>query len=111
MQEEIERLRKEGSKQVEEEVNYVISQLQKEKMNITSEDNWDGSKYRIKIKWKAAKNDSDNGGYSQEMLQRFLSKYGDITALVMSSKKTGSALVEFKTRRGAVSVIILNLYI
>ncbi|KAJ8950002.1 hypothetical protein NQ318_002413 [Aromia moschata] len=35
------------------------------------------------------------------MLHRFLSKYGDIQVLVMSPKKKGSALVEFKERKSA----------
>lgn len=75
-------------------------------------------KFRIKLKWKAAKDDSNNGGYSAELLNRFLSKvinlyhnllilikiifkYGDITVLVLSPKKKGSALVEYSSRRAA----------
>lgn len=126
LKEEIERLRKEGSKQVEEEMEYVLRQVKEELRQ--PEDSWDGSKHRIKIKWKANKGDETNGGYNQEILHRFLSKvscyssrcfskfiwkldeliyfllqYGDIMALVISPKKKGSALVEFKTKRGAVS--------
>ncbi|KAG5893661.1 hypothetical protein JTB14_028815 [Gonioctena quinquepunctata] len=100
LKEEIERLRKEGSKQVEEEVEFVKRQLKEERMTKSTE-NWDGSKFRIKIKWEAKKTDSTNGGYTQEMLHRFLSKYGDIQALVMSPKKRGSALVEFKDKQSA----------
>ncbi|CAH1098973.1 unnamed protein product [Psylliodes chrysocephalus] len=99
LKEEIERLRKEGSKQVEEEIEIVKRELKKEQNKNT--EYWDGSKHRIKIKWTADKNDSTNGGYTQEMLQRFLSKYGDIQALVMSPKKNGSALVEFTEKKAA----------
>lgn len=35
---------------------------------------WDSSKYRIKIKWQATKNDDANGGYTPELLTQFLSK-------------------------------------
>uniref|UniRef100_A0A6P7G3A6 DnaJ homolog subfamily C member 17 n=1 Tax=Diabrotica virgifera virgifera TaxID=50390 RepID=A0A6P7G3A6_DIAVI len=103
---EIERLRKEGSKQVQEEIEIVKQQLQKEKSNPQY---WDGSKHRIKIKWSADKHDSNNGGYNQEMLTRFLSKYGDIQALVMSPKKKGSALVEFKDKAAAEMAVDLEV--
>ncbi|XP_018575950.1 dnaJ homolog subfamily C member 17 [Anoplophora glabripennis] len=100
LKEEIERLRKEGSKQVEEEMQYVLNKL-KEEQQRSNEGNWDGSTHRIKIKWHVNKNDSTNGGYTYEMLHTFLSKYGDIHVLVMSPKKSGSALVEFKDRKSA----------
>lgn len=99
LKEEVERLRKEGSRQVQEEMEYVMRRVKEEQENQTD----DFGKYRLKIKWKAGKHDPDNGGYSEELLQNFLSKYGDITVLVVSSKKKGSALVEFKTLRAAVS--------
>lgn len=73
MQEEIERLRKEGSKQVEEEVQYVLNKIKEEQQHLNTGD-WDGSKHRIKISWQASKNDSSNGGYTYEMLHTFLSK-------------------------------------
>lgn len=34
-------------------------------------------------------------------MRRFLQKYGDIEAFVMSGKKKGSAMIEFKTQDGA----------
>ncbi|KAL3275540.1 hypothetical protein HHI36_020299 [Cryptolaemus montrouzieri] len=103
---EIERLRKEGSKAVQEEVQFVLNKLKEDRNK--QADNWDSSKYRIKLKWKAAKNDVTNGGYTKEMLNQFLSKYGDIIALVMSPNKNGSALVEFKTRSAAEMAIDLE---
>lgn len=101
-QEEFERLRKEGSKLIEDEQELMRQQLREEKaMQSGKESSWDASKHRIKIKWKAEKDDITNGGYSQEVLNKFLSKYGEINVLVMSPKKNGSALVEFKTQEAA----------
>ncbi|KAK5640012.1 hypothetical protein RI129_010823 [Pyrocoelia pectoralis] len=100
---EIERLRKEGSRLVQEEMEYIKAKLREEKqMHAT------GTKYRIKIKWIAAKDDRTNGGYNQELLSQFLSKYGDITAMVMSPKKRGSALVEFESQRAAEMAVDLE---
>ncbi|XP_023024993.2 dnaJ homolog subfamily C member 17 [Leptinotarsa decemlineata] len=99
LKEEIERLRKEGSRLVEEEIEYVKCQLRKEQS--VEPEQWESSKFRIKIKWEASKYDAENGGYNQDMLNRFLSKYGDIQVLVMSPKKKGSALVEFKEEKSA----------
>lgn len=74
MQDEIERLRKEGSKQVEEEQEYVRQQIIQEKMSkdILKED--DSSHHRLKVRWVAVKDDPNNGGYSSELLHRILSK-------------------------------------
>ncbi|XP_055547060.1 dnaJ homolog subfamily C member 17 [Wyeomyia smithii] len=101
-QEEFERLRKEGSKLIEEEQELMRQQLREEKaMQSFAKSSWDPSKHRIKIRWKAASDDLTNGGYSEAVLNKFLSKYGDINVLVMSPKKNGSALVEFKTQEAA----------
>lgn len=75
-QEEIERLRKEGSREVEEEIEFVKRQLRQEN-NLNSQ-YWDGSKHRIKIKWTSSKNDNSNGGYSEDLLHQFLSKVGNL---------------------------------
>ncbi|KAF2898637.1 hypothetical protein ILUMI_07547 [Ignelater luminosus] len=100
LKEEIERLRKEGSRLVEEEMEYVRKKLEEERIKLNT-DTEESNHFRIKIKWKSSKDDVKNGGYNVELLRRFLSKYGDITALVMSPKKKGSALVEFNNRRAA----------
>lgn len=71
LKEEIERLRKEGSKAVEEEINYVIRKVQE---SASKTDTGDNSIFRLKVKWQASKNDKTNGGYTQEMLYKFLSK-------------------------------------
>ncbi|XP_035895241.1 dnaJ homolog subfamily C member 17 [Anopheles stephensi] len=102
-QEEFERLRKEGSKLIQEEQELMRRQLQEElrMMQTASTPSWDSSQHRIKIRWKAEKSDTTNGGYTEEMLRKFLTKYGDLIALVMSPRKNGSALVEFRTKDAA----------
>lgn len=62
---------------------------------------WNSAQHRIKIKWTASKSDPTNGGYDDDTLRRFLLKYGDLEAFVMSNKRNGSAMVEFKTQDGA----------
>lgn len=101
---EIDRLRKEGSRLLEEEQELMQKTLHEERqrmMNQQPVSNWNSAEHRIKIKWTAAKGDATNGAYSEEKLRRFLQKYGDIVALVVSPKKVGSALVEFKTQDAA----------
>ncbi|XP_022908353.2 dnaJ homolog subfamily C member 17 [Onthophagus taurus] len=109
LKEEIERLRKEGSKQVEEEIALVTQQIFNERNNQNTDiEREESDKFRIKIKWKANKNDDKNGGYNEEILRKILLKYGDINVLVMSSKKKGSALIEYKTKRAAEMAIDLE---
>lgn len=103
-------MRKEGSRLVEEEIERVqkeVAEQLRKNSNII-----DGSQYRIKIKWKVPhKDDTTNGGYTKDMLHTFLTKYGNIVALVLSTKKKGSALVEFETKNAAVSLLKIGLAI
>lgn len=94
---EIERLRKEGSKLVEEEKRLLQEQLLQELNAIPK---YNPNEHRIKIKWQSSKTDTSNGGYNESNLTRFLSKYGDINVLLMSHKN-GTAIVEFKTQEAA----------
>lgn len=96
---EIERLTREGSRLLVEEQQRMQAEIRRNIGQISEV--WDPSLNRIKIKWKVEKNDTNNGGYDEATLQRFLKKYGDIVALIMSSKKKGSALVEFATKEAA----------
>lgn len=101
LKDEIDRLRKEGSKLLAEEQELMQKQLAEERKKLnpnTLNSVWDSSQYRIKIKWKADKGDESNGGYTESILRKFLQKYGEINVLVLSPKKRGSALVEFKTQ-------------
>lgn len=99
---ELERIMKENKKLLEEENEFLRQEIYKSKVaSQSAAPAWDSSKHRIKIKWAANKDDSLNGGYTTEILTKFLNKYGDIVALLVSSKKNGSAVVEFKTQDAA----------
>lgn len=97
---EVERVQRENKQIIEEENELMRQQIHEDrlKQQFPQQSSFDSSKHRIKIKWNAAKNDPANGGYSYENLTKFLSKYGDIVALLVSSSKTGSGIVEFKTQ-------------
>lgn len=101
-QEELDRLRREGNRMVEEEQELMRKQLQQDlQLRLVKTQTWDSSKHRVKIKWKAEKGDSSNGGYDEAKLRHYLKKYGELVALVMSPKKCGSAMVEFKNQQMA----------
>uniref|UniRef100_A0A3P9Q930 DnaJ (Hsp40) homolog, subfamily C, member 17 n=1 Tax=Poecilia reticulata TaxID=8081 RepID=A0A3P9Q930_POERE len=85
LEEEIARLREEGSRQLEEEQRLIREQIQRE----------------TELKWKCKKDDELNGGYSQDVLLKLLHKYGDVLNVIISSKKKGSAVVEFASVRAA----------
>ncbi|KAL7873462.1 hypothetical protein AOLI_G00125330 [Acnodon oligacanthus] len=107
LEEEIARLREEGSRQLQEEQRLIREQIQRERegrLHTHSDSSEQGNRNttpKLKLKWKCKKDDNGNGGYSQEFLQRLLQKYGDVLNVVMSSKKKGSAVVEFATVRAA----------
>lgn len=95
--EEFDRLRREGSKLLEEEHEFLRKEINQQ---IFPEAKTHSSTYRLKLKWKSDQNDTSNGGYTEDALKRFLNKYGDIVAIVMSGKK-GRALVEFEKQEAA----------
>lgn len=102
---ELDRIMKENKKMLDEENEILRQEIYKSRVGAqqpkSSVSSWDSAKHRIKIKWKAEKDDKSNGGYSTDTLTRFLNKYGDIVALLVSSKKNGSAVVEFRTQDAA----------
>ncbi|KAI5624992.1 dnaJ-like subfamily C member 17 [Silurus asotus] len=112
LEEEIARLREEGSRQLQEEQRLIREQIQKERewrLN-TQSTHADFSSVqqgnrnitpKLKLKWKCKKDDDTNSGYSQEVLHSLLQKYGDVLNIIVSSKKKGSAVVEFATVRAA----------
>lgn len=103
---ELDRIMKENKKILEEENEILRQQIYRERQTTqVASSSWDSSKHRIKIKWNADKDDPENGGYNQENIKRFLNKYGDIVALLVSSKKKGSGIVEFKTQDAAEMAI------
>lgn len=103
---EFERIMKENKKILEEENEILRQQIYKDRQKSqTSSLSWDPSKHRIKIKWAADKEDSTNGGYNYDNLTKFLLKYGELEALLISNKKRGSAVVEFKSQDAAETAI------
>lgn len=111
LQEQIERLRREGSKLLEEEQRAMREQLkrsyneQQQRQQKQQTPGFDSAQHRIKIKWKADKNDASNGGYTHEQLLQYLKKYGEVVALVMNTKIRGRAMVELNTREACDMVL------
>ncbi|XP_068608036.1 dnaJ homolog subfamily C member 17 [Brachionichthys hirsutus] len=114
LEEEIARLREEGSRQLEEEQRLIREQIQRERE--TQQQEIGSSTQRnsrvercsnsnmtpkLKLKWKCKKHDETNGGYSKDILLRLLQKYGDVLNVILSNKKRGSAVAEFATVRAA----------
>uniref|UniRef100_H3B8T6 DnaJ homolog subfamily C member 17 n=1 Tax=Latimeria chalumnae TaxID=7897 RepID=H3B8T6_LATCH len=110
LEEEIERLREEGSRQLEEQQKLMQEQIRLEReQRPRGLQEGIGSDSRVtpklKLKWKCNKDDGLNGGYSQDVLLRLLQKYGDVLNLLISSKKKGSAIVEFATVKAAALAV------
>ncbi|XP_068437048.1 dnaJ homolog subfamily C member 17 [Clinocottus analis] len=111
LEEEIARLREEGSRQLEEEQRLIREQIQREReaQQQQTRDGHSGVERcfksnvtpKLKLKWKCKKDDETNGGYSQDIIFTLLQKYGDVSNVIVSSKKRGSAVVEFATVRAA----------
>ncbi|NWS72499.1 DJC17 protein, partial [Crotophaga sulcirostris] len=110
LEQEIIRLREEGSRQLEEQQRLIREQI-REQIRLEREQHIQGTQERngaggkvtpkLKLKWKCGKEDETRGGYSKDVLLRILQKYGDVLNLVISSRKTGSAIVEFATVKAA----------
>ncbi|XP_021134279.2 dnaJ homolog subfamily C member 17 isoform X1 [Anas platyrhynchos] len=106
LEQEIIRLREEGSRQLEEQQRLIREQIRLEReQRIQGRQEGNGAEGRItpklKLKWKCRKEDETGGGYSKDVLLRILQKYGDVLNLLISSRKTGSAVVEFATVKAA----------
>lgn len=111
LQAEIERLEKEGSKLVEEEVAFVRNKILEEygeSEKSTKRSDSSPAHRRVKIKWKVNGNDPENGGYNEDNLHRILQKYGDISVLVVSSTKKGRAMVEFNNESAAETSVLVE---
>eukprot|EP00092_Neocalanus_flemingeri_P014050 GFUD01015157.1.p1 GENE.GFUD01015157.1~~GFUD01015157.1.p1 ORF type:complete len:296 (+),score=126.86 GFUD01015157.1:58-945(+) len=87
---EINRLRKEGSRQLEEEQEAMKKQMREERLGQTrvQEEQVGG---RVKVKWDKR----SDCQYNKDTLERIFLKYGTVIAIVINEKKGGSALVEF----------------
>ncbi|XP_067310960.1 dnaJ homolog subfamily C member 17 [Pseudorasbora parva] len=105
LEEEIARLREEGSRELQEQQRLIREQIQRETHAHTDsstghQDSKDVTP-KLKLKWKCKKDDAGNAGYSHECLQNLFQKYGDVLNVLISSKKKGSAVVEFASVRAA----------
>ncbi|KAM9557434.1 dnaJ homolog subfamily C member 17 [Guaruba guarouba] len=106
LEQEIIRLREEGSRQLREQQRLIQEQIWRERgqhLKGKQERNEAEGKItpKLKLKWKCRKEDETRGGYSKDVLLQILQKYGDVLNLVISSRKTGSAVVEFATVKAA----------
>jgi len=88
---EIERLRKEGSRQLEEEQEAMKRQMAEEARVKVADPATSGAA-RLKVRWDRK---VVSWPYDKDNLVSIFSKYGEVTAVVVNSKKGGSALVEF----------------
>ncbi|NXK68910.1 DJC17 protein, partial [Sylvietta virens] len=110
LEEEITRLREEGSRQLEEQQRLVREQIRLEReQHARGEPSPAGGTgplgscppFTFPLRWKCRKEDETGGGYSKDVLLQILQKYGDVLNLLISSRKTGSAVVEFATVKAA----------
>ncbi|XP_012504866.1 PREDICTED: dnaJ homolog subfamily C member 17 isoform X1 [Propithecus coquereli] len=104
LEQEIERLREEGSRQLQEQQRLIREQIRQERdqrLRGKAENTDDKGTPKLKLKWKCKKVDESRGGYSKDVLLRLLQKYGEVLNLVLSSKKAGMAVVEFATVKAA----------
>ncbi|XP_008568468.1 PREDICTED: dnaJ homolog subfamily C member 17 isoform X2 [Galeopterus variegatus] len=100
----IERLREEGSRQLEEQQRLIQEQINQERdqrLRGKAENAEGKGTPKLKLKWKCKTEDKSKGGYSKDVLLRLLRKYGEVLNLVLSSKKAGTAVVEFATVKAA----------
>ncbi|CAG0926144.1 unnamed protein product, partial [Notodromas monacha] len=88
----VERLRRDGSRLLEEEQERLKKKLAEDLLN--SQDDEKESYRRLRVSW-----DPKSYDYSQDDLNRIFFKYGDCD--VVMSKKSGKALVEFHYSQAA----------
>ncbi|XP_067223055.1 dnaJ homolog subfamily C member 17 [Chanodichthys erythropterus] len=101
LEEEIARLREEGSRELQEQQRLIREQIQRETDTHTGRQGGSDVTPKLKLKWKCKKDDASNAGYSHDCLQNLFQKYGDVLNILISSKKRGSAVVEFASVKAA----------
>jgi len=98
---EIERLRKEGSRQLEKEQALMKKQLAEDtaarRTAHESSAVVASAAGRLKVKWTTGSEST----YNLESLEKIFNKYGTVTGVVVNQKKGGSALIEFEDRASA----------
>lgn len=105
---EIERLQKEGSKQLKEEIELMQKHFEGQLNTGHKESDVDNGSFKIKVKWKADKSQS-NDIYNYDTLHRIFSKYGDINALIVSPTRKCSALVEYQNKSDAELAVSVEI--
>ena len=85
MEAEIARLRTEGREWIKKQEELLRAEFQSTEEDPT-----------LKVQWKAAKTDTNNGGYSRDILMEQFGKYGKVLDIIVSKKKNGRALVVFE---------------
>ncbi|XP_041429329.1 dnaJ homolog subfamily C member 17 isoform X1 [Xenopus laevis] len=105
LKQEIIRLLEEESRQLEEQQRQVQEQIKAEMtqrlQGQSASDAVDGTlSAKLKLKWKYKKDDETRGGYTEDVLRMLLQKYGQVTHLLISSKK-GTAIAEFSSFKAA----------
>ncbi|XP_066198318.1 dnaJ homolog subfamily C member 17 [Saccopteryx leptura] len=103
LEQEIERLREEGSRQLEEQQRLIqeqIRQEQEQRLRGKAENPEGRGTPKLKLKWKCQE-DGSEGCYSRDVLLRLFQKYGEVLNLVLSRRKAGTAVVEFATLKAA----------
>ena len=108
---EIERVMKEGRKELEAEQERLQDLIQKEKMNknqtSSKSTNFETeASTKLKARWKSIDNkkQSSDNLYTVGSLKSIFSKYGDVSVVIISESSTaakGSALIEMATRTSA----------
>ncbi|XP_068107772.1 dnaJ homolog subfamily C member 17 [Hyperolius riggenbachi] len=109
LEQEIIRLREEGSRQLEEQQRLIREQIRMERDHKTpgnrSNQTDEAGPAKIKLKWKCKKDDETRGGYSEDVLKQLLQKYGEVLNILISSKNKGSAIAEFSTFKAAALAV------
>lgn len=90
LKQEVERLRREGSRQLAEQRELLQRQMQQQRVQHEDRLRQQAGLTRLKVRWKQQ---PGARGYTEDSLRQRLSQYGTISCLVV---RNGSALVEFE---------------
>lgn len=91
LKQEVERLRREGSRQLAEQRELLQRQMQQQRAQHEDRLRQQAGLTRLKVRWKQQQPGAR--GYTEDSLRQRLSQYGTISCLVV---RNGSALVEFE---------------
>ena len=97
MEAEIARLRTEGREWIKRQEEMLRAEFENKEEDPT-----------LKAQWKAVKTDSNNGGYSRDILMKQFGKYGKLLDVVVSKKKNGRALIVFEKAPCASQALLVE---